>query len=91
MNCTLEEYIQNVKSQLCVNQMGPVDYITYNYSNELVDQHINYFEYQLKQGLSAYKALLFFHDYLDEGMDITSYMIVEQPEQTYATDWRHLQ
>lgn len=64
MNCTLEEYIQDAKSQLCCNNLDKVDYITYDYTEQEIDRNINYFEQCLKQGLSAYKALLFFNNYL---------------------------
>jgi len=84
MNCTLKEYIEDAKSQLCVNQMGPVDYITYNYTNEQVDRNIDYFEQCWKQDLSAYKALLFFPDYIDNpNISYGQYEIVTKPEQKY--------
>lgn len=88
----LEEYIQDVKSQLCCNQTKRVDYITYDYTEEQIDRNIKYFEKCMNNNLSGYKALLFFSDYINR-TDIAygQYQIVTQPEQTYATDWRHLQ
>jgi hypothetical protein len=83
MNCTLEEYIQDAKSHLTCNYPEQVEYITYGYTEQEINKNINYFEYQMKKGLSAYKALLFFHDYLEEGMDITPYIIVDQLQQKY--------
>ena len=80
MNCTIKEYLEDAKSQLCVNQMGPVDYITYNYTNELIEQNKEYFEYCLGQDLSAYKALLFFHDYLSGDWYIKPYTMVTKNE-----------
>lgn len=79
MNCTLEEYIEDAKSQLTCNQTGPVEYITYDYTNEEVDKNKDYFEYTLSQNLSAYKALLFLHDYLTGEYIINpkSYQMVE--------------
>lgn len=38
----------------------------YTYSEELLFEHIDYFKKCYKEHLSAYKALLFFGDYLEE-------------------------
>lgn len=66
MNCTLEEYIADVKSQLTCNYTQPTLFITYNYTVKEIDDNINYFKYCLEEcNLSAYKALLFFYDYLE--------------------------
>ena len=65
MEFTLEEYIQDVKSQLCCNNdLEKIDYITYDYTEEEIDSNVSYFEKCMKQNLSGYKALLFFNDYL---------------------------
>ena len=43
MNCTLEEYIKDVKSQLCCNQNKRVDYITYDYTEQEIDKKYKLF------------------------------------------------
>ena len=66
MNCTFEEYMADVKSQLDCN--APREYkltnIVYTYINEQVDSHLEYFKTCYYRGLSGYKALLFFSDIL---------------------------
>lgn len=66
MNCSFEEYIKDVKSQLYCNASDEYkkECVVYTYTNEQVDSHLNYFKYCLHHGLSAYKALLFFNDIL---------------------------
>jgi hypothetical protein len=61
-------YIADVKSQLDENatDFHKENYITYTYSNEVVDNNLDYFEDCMNKGLSAYKALLYFYDYLSE-------------------------
>lgn len=63
-----DKYIKNVREQLNCNATEEYKshYITYNYSNEEVNEYLNYFKKCYKDGLSGYKALLFFHDYLDD-------------------------
>lgn len=39
-------------------------YVCYDYTEEQIKLNINYFKDCQKQGLSPYKALLFFYDYL---------------------------
>jgi hypothetical protein len=60
-----QEYIKNVKEQLNCNATKEFkeEYITYLYSNEEIDNNLDYFEKCMKKGLSAYKSLLFFGDY----------------------------
>lgn len=53
---TPEEYILKVKSLLD-------EYPKFNEQD--IDDNINYFNYCLSDGLSAYKSLLFFDYYLD--------------------------
>jgi len=71
MNCTLEEYLADVKSQLTCN--GTYEerllFVSYDYTEFQIDSNIDYFKDCLTQGLSAYKALLFFNDYLNEEKD----------------------
>lgn len=61
------DYIADVKSQLCCNNPGEtVEYITYDYTEEQIDENLDYFDKCRQRDLSAYKALLFFYDYLNE-------------------------
>jgi hypothetical protein len=62
-----DEYIEDVKLQLDENatDFHKNNYVTYTYSNELVDNNLDYFENCMNTGLSPYKALLFFYDYLN--------------------------
>ena len=63
----LKEYIWDAKTQLICNQtMSGVEcqYILYDYTNEQIDENLDYFKACRKNNLSSYKALLFFYDYL---------------------------
>lgn len=66
-------YIDDVKSQLYCNATEEYRsyYITYDYTNEEVDRNIDYFNVCQRNGLSPYKALLFFYDYLSGDYNIT--------------------
>lgn len=66
MNVIFEEYIKDVKSQLCCNNPEIVDFITYDYSEEEINSNLDYFKECFESNLSGYKALLFFCDYLLE-------------------------
>jgi hypothetical protein len=68
MNKEFEDYIKRVKEQLVCNATDDYkkSYITYGHSNEKVDSHLGYFRKCMHDGLSEYKALLFFEFYLDE-------------------------
>ena len=84
MKKEFEDYLEDVKSQLCCNNdLDKVDYITYNYTEQQIERNIEYFKYCLRQNLSAYKALLFFSDYLEGNYEIKPYLIVTKPEQKY--------
>lgn len=63
-----KKYIEETKSQLHCNASEEYkkECITYAYSNEEIDDNLDYFEECMRSGLSAYKALLFFHDYKEE-------------------------
>jgi hypothetical protein len=63
-----EEYIVNLKSNLYCNtsEEDKKIYITYLFSNEQIDENLNYFKKCFDRDLSGYKALLFFKEYLDE-------------------------
>lgn len=61
-----KKYIENAKEQLDCNATDDFknNYITYLYSNEQIDDNLDYFKNCMKSGLSAYKALLFLGDFL---------------------------
>jgi hypothetical protein len=44
--------------------------LEYTYTDEQIFANVEYFDKCRKRGLSAYKALLFFHDYLNGDYDI---------------------
>lgn len=61
-----DEYMADVFSQLDENVSDEYrgTHITYTYSNNLVNNNLDYFEDCMNKRLSSYKALLFFYDYL---------------------------
>lgn len=61
-----DAYMIRVREQLYCNATNEYksNNVTYGYSNEQVDSNLNYFLKSMKSGLSEYKALLFFGDYL---------------------------
>ena len=65
-------YLDNVKEQLYCNASDDYknNYITYLYSNEDVNNNLNYFKKCFDDGLSGYKSLLFFSDYLNGEFEI---------------------
>lgn len=70
MNDLDEKYISDVKSQLSCNVPSDYEYISYCYTNEMIDENRAYFTLCRMHGLSSYKALLFFNDFLnDEDLD----------------------
>lgn len=40
-------------------------FVTYCYTTEQVNAHLNYFKAAMRFGMSPYKALLFFHDKIE--------------------------
>ena len=64
MTCTFEEYLEDVKRQLCCNNSQDVEYITYDYTEEQVEENIEFFKDMWTSSISAYKALLFLSDYI---------------------------
>ena len=62
-----ESYLQSAKSQLTCNASDEYKskYITYSYNDEQIDENVDYFKKCFESGLSSYKALLFFFDYLN--------------------------
>jgi len=63
----LTKYMEEVRERLYSNATDYYknNFITYTYSNEQVDENVNYFEECMNKSLSSYKALLFFGDYLE--------------------------
>lgn len=61
-------YMFSVYGQLSCNACKEyqAECITYAYTSEQVNQHLDYFRDSMTHGLSSYKALLFFHEYLNE-------------------------
>lgn len=63
-----DKYIERVKEQLDCNASDEYkdEYIVYTYTEKQIDDHLDYFKKCFEDGLSAYKALLFFTFHLDE-------------------------
>ena len=59
------EYIDKVKSHLYCNasKYDRDNFITYTFTNEEVDNNLDYFRKCMNTNLSPYKALLFFSDW----------------------------
>lgn len=66
MDCTFEEYIDDVYSQLECNRSKEdiAKYGCYTYSEQTVKDNLDYFKECLSRSQGAYNALLFFHGYL---------------------------
>lgn len=62
-----KKYIQSVREQLDCNASDEYkkQFVVYMYSNEEVDNNLEYFKSCMKNNLSPYKALLFFGDHLE--------------------------
>jgi hypothetical protein len=62
-----EKYIEGAKEQLDCNATEDYkyNYGTYLYTNEHIESNLDYFKRCMESGLSSYKALLFFNDYLE--------------------------
>ena len=62
----LNKYIEDVKSQLNCNAINEYknNYITYLYTNEQIESNLDYFKKCYENGLSPYKSLLFFNEFL---------------------------
>ena len=67
---TFNDYIDKIKTYLCCNmteeQHRKEFIVCYEYSEEQIYQHIDYFKNCYNNELSSNKALLFFYDYLIE-------------------------
>lgn len=73
-----DEYIVNVKEMLVCNsddfnfhdnekrdiELTERCYIRYYYNNEEIDENLHYFRNCMNDGLTPYKALLYFDEYL---------------------------
>ncbi len=63
----MTEYIEKVKGNLFCNssEADKKEFYLYEYNNEDIDNNRDYFERCSKDGLSPYKALLYFNDHLN--------------------------
>jgi hypothetical protein len=61
---TFVDYIKDVKAQLKCNDEveDRHGWVLYCYTNKQIDSNLDHFRKCFDNGLSAYKALLFFHD-----------------------------
>ena len=66
MNYTLEEYLEDTKRHLNHFQTDNElkEYYNFDYTFQEILENKEYFESCLNKGISTYKALLFFEDYL---------------------------
>lgn len=62
-----QTYMENVRSQLtCNNTEEERDFIVFDYSQDFINSHRVYFMRSMVAGLSPYKALTFFSDWLED-------------------------
>lgn len=72
MNITFEEYLDDTKRHLLYYQKEEdkndttLIFSLYDYKYEKILDNKEYFRKCMEDGLSAYKALLFFEDYLEQ-------------------------
>jgi hypothetical protein len=73
INNMFEKYMIRVREQLECNATEEYqkENIVYLYSNKQVNDNLDYFRKCMLNPLSGYKALLFFHDYLNGEYDIS--------------------
>ena len=67
---TLTEYYNDVFSQLYCNQDKNTEHVCYLYTEKQIISNLSYFTKCYNDNLSAYKALLFFHEYLNGDYEI---------------------
>jgi len=69
----MNDYLTKIKEQLFCNatQEYKNTCITFHYTNEKIDSNIYYFERCKKIGLSPYKSMWFFNDYLQGEFDVS--------------------
>lgn len=62
-NCSFEEYMKNVYSQLDDNTSDEYkkEYVTFMYDEKYINEHINYFKKTYSENMSAYMALNFLY------------------------------
>lgn len=62
-----DQYMEKVFSQLeeHATEEHKAEYVTFTYSSKLINNHLDYFEDCMNKELSAYKALMWFQDYLN--------------------------
>lgn len=72
VNDKFVNYMIRVREQLECNATEEYqkENIVYLYSNQQVDENLDYFKKCMYNNLSGYKALLFFHDYVNGDYDI---------------------
>ena len=63
------KYIESVKDLLTCNINYSTNDYLYGYTNKQVDDNKKYFYKCRRNGLSPYKALLFFNDYLENKLN----------------------
>ena len=63
-----KEYIEKVKENLCQNMTEDEKsvLICYEFTDDDIDNNLDYFKNCYNQELSAYKALLYFNDYIEK-------------------------
>lgn len=68
MNVSFKEYMADVYSQLECNMSAEdkAKYGCYTYTEQTVKDNLDYFRDCKDTNLSPYKALLWFHDYLED-------------------------
>ena len=62
---TFTDYLKDVKSQLCCNNINP-DFITFDYTESEIDENSDYFHEMWMKNISGYKALTFLCDELNQ-------------------------
>jgi len=58
----MKNYLEKVRDLLCCNTTEGI-YTTYAYTNNQINDNLDYFKKCEDNGLSPYKSLLFFGDY----------------------------
>lgn len=63
-----KEYIEKVKENLCCNMSDDERkvLVCYEYTDKDIDNNLEYFKDCYDKELSAYKALLYFNDYIEK-------------------------
>ncbi len=89
MSYTLEKYIAKTKELLKCNGAGDDDsqQCYYSFTNKQIDDNHIYFKRLKKNGMSPYKALLYFNDYL-EGHEVCCLNVkpINNPDYEYSEE-----